>query len=327
MLAQREGLDCAGAFMSLQPGESSGTAEEDARASATQLGIPFYTLDLSEDFTRHVIGRFIDEYRCGRTPNPCVDCNRSIKFGRLMQEARKLGKDVLVTGHYAQIERDAGGRYLLKKGADPLKDQSYVLYSLDQEQLGFTSFPLGGFSKTQVRDIALGIGLDIANKRESQDICFVPGGDYAGFITEYTGEPARGCRLIDEHGNYLGPGKGVMCYTVGQRRGIGLALPYPAYVLEVRPDEDAVVVGRDELLYSRTLHASKINLIPLKALDVSIRASVKIRYKQAEQPATIHQTDEDALRVEFDKPQRAIARGQAAVIYDGDYVIGGGTIV
>ena len=324
MLALGGGIDCAGAIMKLYP--CGDGFDSDAREAAERLGIPFYVFDFSESFAKHVIKPFIGAYREGRTPNPCVDCNKHIKFGRLLEKAGELGKDVIVTGHYAQIGQDGDGRYLLKKGADLSKDQSYMLYTLTQEQLSHTLFPLGGLTKQEVRELATGAGLGCAMKKESQDICFVPDGEYAKFITEYTGEAPLKGRFIDADGNDLGENNGVINYTIGQRRGLGLAMPYPPYVLDIRPEDGTVVVGGNELLFSKTLCANNINLIPVEKLDAPVKARVKIRYSRREQPATVWQTGDDTLRVEFDEPQRAITKGQAAVIYDGGVVIGGGTI-
>ena len=324
MLALREGYDCAGAAMLLH--EYGRDDAADAAAAAEQLGIPFYTLDFTGQFSINVIGRFISAYREGKTPNPCVDCNRFIKFGCLPDKAREMGRQFLITGHYARIDRGADGRYLLKKGADASKDQSYVLYGLTQEQLACTVFPLGELSKSSVREIALDAGLLCAERKESQDICFVPGGDYPEFIREYTGEDQKRGRFVDTDGNYLGDNAGVIGYTIGQRRGLGLAMPQPVYVVGLRPEDGTVIVGKEGQLYSKTLQAHDINLIAAERLDSPVRARVKLRYKQSEQPAIVRQIDEDVLRIEFDEPQRAITGGQAAVIYDGDTVIGGGTI-
>ena len=325
VLAMRGGIDCAGALMKLH--EHNADSEAAARAAAGRLGIPFYVFDFSDCFAEQVISRFIDAYSAGRTPNPCVDCNRRLKFGLLLGKARELGMGCIVTGHYARVEQGENGRFLLKKGVDSSKDQSYMLYSLSQDQLASAVFPLGGMSKKQVRDIALGAGLDNANSRESQDICFVPDGDYAKFIVEHTGIRARKGRFVDACGNFLGEHQGIVRYTVGQRRGMGLSMPYPAYVLELRAEDNTVVVGKDEMLYSKTLRASDINLIPLDRLDAPLRARVKIRYRHQEQTATVWQEGDDSLLIEFDEPQRAITKGQSAVIYDGETVIGGGTIV
>jgi len=325
LLTKQEVPGCVGAMMKLHSFFDSETSA--ARLAADRLGIPFHVFDFSGIFDELVISKFVSSYQAGRTPNPCIECNKGIKFGALLGKARDLFNADLVTGHYARIEKDINGRYLLKKGADISKDQSYVLYALNQEQLARTRFPLGGLTKKQVRDLASEYGFPNAKDRESQDICFVPDGDYVSFIGAYTGMEPREGRFIDHEGKELGRNDGIVGYTVGQRRGIGLSMPYPAYVLEVRPDDDTIVVGGNEMLYSKTLYARDINLIPFDRLDSSVRARVKIRYKHSEQPATVTQTSVDTIRVEFDEPQRAITKGQAAVIYDGDVVIGGGTIV
>ena len=329
MLAIRAGFDCTGAMMKLTS-EACNIIKDDitaAGAVAQQLDIPFDIYDLSRQFADFVIEPFIAEYKRGRTPNPCVVCNKMLKFGKLLETAHESGFDYIVTGHYARVERNDTGRYILKKGIDASKDQSYVLYTLTQEQLAHVMFPLGGKTKQEVRELALSVGFDNAFRQESQDICFIPDGDYFKFITEYTGtEPARG-RFIDTDGNNLGESKGVSAYTVGQRRGLGLSMPHPPYVLELRPQDNTVVVGKEEMLYTKTLKAKNINLIPFDTLEAPKRANVKIRYAHPGQPATVAQPDSDTLIIEFDEPQRAITGGQAAVIYDGDIVIGGGTIV
>jgi len=324
LLSVRAGLDCAGAYVKMHESVKSG--ETDARAAAGRLGIPFYLFDFTDSFTEHVIERFAKAYCEGRTPNPCVDCNKHIKFGAFLEKALELGKDCIVTGHYARIEKDSSGRYLLKKGADFSKDQSYVLYTLSQEQLSRASFPLGEMTKEQSREAAFETGLADFEKKESQDICFLPDGNHAKFITEFTGVPPRKGRFVDYLGNDLGECGGVTRYTIGQRRGLGLAMPYPPYVIELRPEDGAVVVGKNEMLYSKAFYACDINLIAIETIDAPLRARVKIRYGHADQPATVRQTDIDALYIEFDEPQRAITKGQAAVIYDGDVVLGGGTI-
>ena len=324
VLTQNCGIDCAGAMMKLYPERDD--FDSDARAVAGRLGIPFFVFDFSECFAGQVIKPFIDAYRGGRTPNPCINCNKHLKFGCLLEKAHELGRDSLVTGHYARVEHSGDGRYLLKKSEDVSKDQSYVLYLLTQEQLSHTRFPLGGLTKSEVREIAQNAGLQTAHKKESQDICFIPDGDYAKFIADRTGETPRKGRFIDSSGADLGENRGIIGYTIGQRRGLGLAMPYPPYVIDILPESDAVVVGGDEMLYSKTLYARDINLIPIDKLNAPLKARVKIRYKHREQPATVCQTSDDSLRIEFDEPQRAITKGQAAVIYDGDIVIGGGTI-
>jgi len=329
MLAIKDGFDCAGAVMKLFDGSDKTVL--DAKVAADFLGIPLYEFDFNEQFAHHVINPFITDYREGRTPNPCVVCNKHLKFGALLNKAQELGKDCIITGHYAQIDfipgaAETNGRYLLKKGADPSKDQSYALYTLSQEQLKRTKFPLGGLLKKQVREIALEKGFANAGKIESQDICFIPDGDYFSFINNYSGETPQKGRFIDTDGKNLGESKGISSYTIGQRRGLGLAMPFPPYVIELRPESNTVVVGKEDMLYSKTLTAKNINLIAVDKLDAPVKASVKIRYSDPGHPATIHQTDEDSLYIEFDEPQRAITSGQAAVLYDNNTVIGGGTI-
>jgi tRNA-specific 2-thiouridylase len=233
----------------------------------------------------------------------------------------------LATGHYAKVEQERGsGRWLLKKGTDKSRDQSYFLYTLGQEQLSRVIFPLGGLSKTQVREIALEQGLHNAGKSDSQDICFIPDGKYAAFIERYTGEESPRGRFVDCHGSDLGGHKGVIHYTIGQRKGLGISAGTPLYVQEILPGSNTVVLGGHEGLFSKTLIAKDINLIPIERVDKPMRVAAKIRYRHKEQPATIIQSDDDTIRVEFDAPQRAVTRGQAVVFYDGDIVIGGGTI-
>ena len=324
LLMQQDGVDCSGATMKVFNG--SDKTVKDAKIVASQLNIPFFEFDFSKQFDKHVIQSFISDYQQGRTPNPCVVCNKHLKFGKLMDKAVEMGKDCIVTGHYVQVECDVNGRYLLKKGIDKTKDQSYVLYSLTQKQLAHSRFPLGRLTKAQVREIAIEAGYDKTTKDESQDICFIPDGDYINFIKEYTGEEPQKGRFIDTQGNDLGENKGISSYTIGQRRGLGLSMPHPPYVIELRPDNNTVVIGKEDMLYSKTLTATDINLIPFDKISTPVKAHVKIRYKDPGHSATVHQIDENTLHIEFDEPQRAITKGQAAVIFDGDIIIGGGTI-
>jgi tRNA-specific 2-thiouridylase len=329
------GYDCTGAMMKLftgagpepESGCCSALDAGDARAVAFQLGIPFYVFNFAESFAVQVIERFVSAYKAGMTPNPCIDCNRYLKFERFLNRARDIGCDCIATGHYARIEAGAkGGRLLLKKGVDEAKDQSYVLYAMTQRQLKRTRFPLGGLSKSQVREIAREHGFVNAAKRDSQDICFVPNGDYAAFIDSRGGTvPQRGF-FLDTKGGVLGEHGGIHRYTVGQRRGLGLQAGEALYVCAVCPRSNTVVVGPQEALHAKALLARDINLIPVERLDAPLRVRAKIRYRQAGQPATVWQLDADTLRVEFDSPQRAITGGQAVVLYDGDVVVGGGTI-
>jgi tRNA-specific 2-thiouridylase len=290
------------------------------------LGIPFYVLNLADDFKKQVIDRFVSEYRQGATPNPCIDCNRYIKFERLFSRASGLGMDYVVTGHYARIEHDpATGRFLLKKALDASKDQSYVLYAMTQDQLRRTVFPLGSMTKTEVRSIAESHGFSNAKKPDSQDICFVRDGDYASFITQYTGEGSREGDFIDTNGRVLGRHKGHIRYTIGQRKGLGAAFGKPMYVCAKNPVQNTVTLCEDAGLFTRSLYAKDFNWIPFDAPKGPVRVKARVRYSQAEQWATAH-AEGDRVHIQFDEPQRAIAKGQAVVLYDGDIVAGGGTI-
>ena len=319
------GYECAGAAMRLFENDYV-TNDSDAQKIASTLGIPFYTFDFIKIFTETVINRFASAYQNGLTPNPCVECNRFVKFGAFLQKAVETGYDRIATGHYARV-KERGGRYLLYKGADNSKDQSYFLYSMTQEQLLKTIFPVGGLLKNEVREIAAKSNFLNAKKRDSQDICFAPDNDYAGFIKKNYGITFERGRFVDAAGNDLGEHKGIVNYTVGQRKKLGLSADEPLYVIGIRAAENIVVVGKEEELYTKTLTARDVNLIPFDSLDGTIRATAKIRSRQPEQKATVRQTGTDILRVEFDEPQRAVTYGQAVVLYDGDTVIGGGTIV
>ena len=336
-LMKEQGYDCIGATMKLFANEDVGIPREhsccslddvaDARSVAWQLGIPHHVFNFSDRFKKDVIDRFVAAYENGMTPNPCIDCNRYLKFDKLYQRARELDYDYVVTGHYARIEQDPDtGRYLLKKAQDPDKDQSYVLYALTQDQLAHTLFPLNGLPKTEVRRIAEEQGFINACKHDSQDICFVQKGSYADFIREYTGKTYPEGDFIDKTGRVLGRHRGIIHYTIGQRKGLGLSLPEPLYVCAVNPADNTVVLGREEELYSRRLYASDLNLISQPTLEEPRRLKVRVRYRQQEQWAVAVQTDADRLQIEFDEPQRAVTRGQAVVLYDGDVVVGGGTI-
>ena len=327
LLIKKSGAGCGGAVMRLFPTERSALDASDARIAAERIGIPFYIFELAEEFGSSVIDDFISTYRRGATPNPCVVCNRVMKFGLFFERAAELGYDSMATGHYAQIFFDAGaGRWGLKRGADESKDQSYVLYSLTQEQLSRTIFPLGGLKKEQVREAALESALANAKKRESQDICFVPDGEYASFIERRSGVPARPGNFVTSSGRILGRHRGLERYTIGQRRGLGLSLREPLYVCGKRAADNTVILGRNEDLYSARFTASNINLIACEKITRPLRVRAKVRYRAKEEPAVVEQISEDRMLVEFDRPQRAVTPGQAAVLYDGDCVVGGGTI-
>lgn len=300
---------------------------EDARAVARQLGFPYYVFNFSRQFHRQVMDRFACAYEQGETPNPCIDCNRYLKFGALLQRAKELDRDYVATGHYVRLSYDRGsGRWLLRKALHPEKDQSYVLYSLTQEQLSRSRFPLGGLSKEEIRAIAARQGFGNAEKKESQDICFIPDGDYAAFLRRYMGREYPPGPFLDQNGRRLGTHEGIVSYTVGQRRGLGISSEGRLYVKELRPEDNAVVLSDNAALFTRVLTADRLNLIPTDSLSAPIRAKARIRYRQQEQPCTIEQTGPDTVRVEFDQPQRAVTPGQAVVFYDGDLVIGGATI-
>lgn len=298
---------------------------EDARQVAFRLGMKYYVFNFKDDFKEKIIDKFIRCYQCGITPNPCIDCNRYMKFEKLYERAVILGCDVIVTGHYAQIE-EKDGKYFLKKAADESKDQSYVLYSLTQEQLAHTCFPLGGMNKTDVRKEAEESGFVNADKPDSQDICFVPDGDYAKVIETYTGTVPEPGNFVDKEGNVIGPNKGIIHYTIGQRKGLGISAPEPLYVCEIRPETREVVLGRNDDLMSRELTVADFNWISGDAPTEDFRCKAKIRYRQKEQWAEVTPIGPDRVKITFDEPQRAITAGQAAVLYDGDIVLGGGTI-
>lgn len=298
---------------------------EDARAVCFRLGIPFYVFNFTEDFERKIIGKFIDCYRRGITPNPCIDCNRYMKFDKLLARARELKCDWVVTGHYARIEQN-DGKYVLKKALDPSKDQSYVLYSLTQEQLAHIRFPLGGLSKSEVRRIAEENGFVNASKPDSQDICFVPDGNYAGFIESRCGKMTSG-DFITSDGTILGRHKGISHYTIGQRKHLGISVGKPIYVVGIRAEDNTVVLGDEEELFDTTARVADFNWISGEAPEGAVRCLAKTRYRQQEQPATAFPNDDGSVTVIFDTPVRAITPGQACVLYDGDTVLGGGVIV
>jgi len=299
---------------------------EDARQVAALMDMPFYVFNFTESFEETVMARFVKAYINGETPNPCIDCNRFMKFDRFLHRAIELDCTHIATGHYARIAPDTNGRYLLKTGLDATKDQSYVLYAMTQYQLAHTLLPLGELTKDEVRKIATEQGFINAKKRDSQDICFAPDGDYAGFIARHMATASQAGNFINQKGETLGQHKGIIHYTIGQRKGLGISAPHPLFVLSLNIKDNTITLGPSEALFSTTLEAQDINLIPVDKLDHKLRVQAKIRYSHKAQPATLWQTAEDTLHIEFDTPQRAITPGQAVVIYDNDIVIGGGTI-
>lgn len=333
-LMKSQNYQCIGATMKLYDNEDIGLSGErtccsvddidDARAVANKLGIPYYVMNFKEEFDKKVIDKFVSTYEAGGTPNPCIDCNRYLKFEKLMQRMQELDFDYVVTGHYADIVNE-NGRYLLKKGKDLSKDQSYVLYSLTQYQLAHTLFPLGKYSKDEIRAIAEKNGFVNAKKKDSQDICFVPDGDYASFIERYTGQIYPEGDFVDKMGNIIGRHNGMIRYTIGQRKGLGLSIGHPVYVCAKNIEKNQVVVGNNDDLFSNHLTAENFNWIIEKPKE-SITCMAKTRYNMKEVPCTAY-VNGDSVEVEFVNPVRAVTTGQAVVLYDGDYVLGGGTIV
>lgn len=336
-LLKEQGFQVEGATMELWPcsdpvytGGSAFcnvSAVEDARRVARVLGIPHHVIDVKSEFLEKVVNDFVDEYTGGRTPNPCVVCNREIKFGAFMRKALELGVDYIATGHYVQKKYDdQSGRYLLFKGRDTSKDQTYVLYSLTQDQLRRALFPLGTLTKQEIRELALDYKLPVAEKEDSQEICFIPDNDYRRFLQ------AKGAKIIsgpflDVEGNVIGTHRGLPFYTIGQRRGLGLALGFPAYVVAIDSGKNAVIVGSEKHLYSRVVLVKRNNFIPFERLSGSIQAAVKVRYKSVEAQADIAPgIEEGDVEVTFQEPQKAVTPGQSAVYYQGDMVIGGGII-
>lgn len=335
LLMKEKGYHCIGTMMKLFHNELACVPKEksccslhdveDARSVAYGLGIPFYVFNFTDAFQEQVIDRFISAYENEATPNPCIDCNRYMKFDKLYQRAMLLQCQYVVTGHYARIE-NVNGRYLLKKALDAEKDQSYVLYFLTQEQLAHTQFPLGELCKPEIRRIAEKHGFVNAQKKESQDICFVPDGDYGKVIEQKTGKTYPHGPFIDRSGRILGEHKGIIRYTIGQRKGIGLSNPDPIYVCEKRAQDNTIVLGKREELYTKELEITDVNWIAFEQAPSKLRVKVKVRYRQEEQWASVTPTGAQSAHIHFDEPQFAIAKGQAAVLYDGDLVVGGGTI-
>ncbi len=325
-LTIKSGYRCMGGTMRLWEGGSDPlSGVRDAQAVAEKLQIPFYVLDGTDIFRAQVVEPFIQAYESGLTPNPCIRCNRFLKFGWLWEQAEKLGCQYVVTGHYARIVHEPDGTALLYRAPDPQKDQSYFLAGLTQQQLRHALFPLGDMNKEQVRQLAQAQGFGNARKRDSQDICFIPDGDYKGFMEQYTGKQYPCGSFLDPQGQVIGQHCGAVGYTLGQRKGLGIAVGHPVYVCGKDMSANTVTVGEEALLFSRTLWANDCNFIPFDHLTAPMRVTVKARSRHLPQPATVY-PEENGIRVEFDSPQRAVTPGQAVVLYDGDLVIGAGTI-
>ncbi len=327
-LMQKAGFLCQGGIMRLQDQAGCQTQQDiaDAGAVASRLGIPLHVLSFRDDFSQRVIDRFVAAYEQGITPNPCIDCNRFLKFDRLYHAAQDLGLEFLATGHYARIQKGENGRWQLLKGPDPKKDQSYVLYALTQEQLSRTVFPLGELSKEQVRALAQEQGFENAHRGDSQDICFIPDGDYAAFIRRRTGKSYPEGDFVDTEGRVLGRHKGIIHYTVGQRRGLGVSGGKPLYVKAICPEKNTVILASNEELFERRLAASAFNWVSIPQPNAPIRCMARARYHHPEQPATVTVLPDGRVEVLFDQPQRALTPGQSVVLYEGDLVLGGGVI-
>lgn len=335
-LMMKMGYDCAGATMKLYdnptcsyPGHRAcctPSDTEDARSVAARLGMLYYVFPMQDQFEKSVIDKFVKTYQNGGTPNPCIDCNRFLKFDALLERAHELGAEYIASGHYARTEQDPEtGRWLLKKGLDDTKDQSYVLYSMTQEQLSHTLFPLGTYTKKEIREIASELGFVNADKPDSQDICFVPDGDYGSFIDHYRGVASEAGNFVLRDGTVLGQHKGIIRYTVGQRKGLGISYRAPLYVIDKDLERNEVILGELSELYQSELKANDINLIAMERIEGTLRCKAKIRYRQKEEWASVTQ-EGDILHVVFDEPQRGITQGQALVLYQDDLVLGGGTI-
>ncbi len=333
-LLKEQGYDVIGIMMKLSDNpdydENDGgccsiSAANDARRVADVLDIPFYVLNFKRPFKTNVIDYFVDEYFEGKTPNPCVMCNKTVRFSELLRKAKELGVDYIATGHYATITKEKN-RYILTKSQDDKKDQTYMLYGLTQEHLAHTLMPCGEYSKTEIRAIAEKIGLDVFRKRDSQEICFIPDNDHGNYIKVYGGREVKEGNFVDKDGKILGKHKGIIYYTIGQRKGLGIALGKPTYVIDIIPENNEVVLGEEDDIFKTTLIAKDINLIPFDKVPGTITVEAKVRYSAKTSPAILTQIDDNHIRVEFKEKQRAITKGQSVVCYIDDLVMGGGII-
>lgn len=337
-LLKKAGYDVIGVTMQIWQDEDVATQEEsggccglsavdDARRVAYALDIPYYVMNFKREFKDVVIDYFVKEYEKGNTPNPCIACNRYVKWESLLQRSMEIGADYIATGHYARVVKLDNGRYTIKKSATQAKDQTYALYNLSQYQLAHTLMPVGEYTKDEIRKIAAEINLRVANKPDSQEICFIPDNDYAKFITEYTGKEPREGNFVTADGKVIGRHKGIIHYTVGQRKGLNLALGHPVFVLAIRPETNEVVIGNSDEVYSDTLYAGNLNFMSIEDLEGEMEVTAKIRYSHKGAKCRIRKVEKDKIECVFHEPQRAITPGQAVVFYDGDYVVGGGTIL
>lgn len=337
-LLKEAGYDVIGVTMQIWQDEEPETVEEnggccglsavdDARRVAQNLGIPYYVMNFKNEFRENVMDYFIAEYLAGRTPNPCIACNRYVKWESLLKRSLDIGADYIATGHYAQIEKLSNGRYSLKKSATAAKDQTYALYNLTQEQLSRTLMPVGQYTKDEIREIANKIQLPVANKPDSMEICFVPDGDYAGFIEENTDKKIEPGNFVNTKGEIIGRHKGITHYTIGQRKGLNLSMGHPVFVVEIRPETNEVVIGDNEDVFAKELIADRLNFMSREDFDDGMEVLAKIRYNHKGAVCQLYHEGEDRVRCVFYEPQRAVTPGQAVVFYEEDYVLGGGTII
>ncbi len=338
-LLKNQGYDCIGVTMEIwrekpvemisEEGGCCGlSAVDDARRVASKLGIPYYVMNFRDIFQKQVVDYFCSEYLNARTPNPCIACNRYVKWEALLDKSISIGADYIATGHYARIEKLDNNRYSIKNSITAKKDQTYALYNLTQEQLSRTLMPVGDYTKDEIRQIARDYELPVAGKKDSQDICFIPDGDYGAFLdSEMPGKiPGQG-NFVDKFGNILGRHKGITHYTIGQRKGLGIAMGHPIFVSEIRPETNEVVLGENDDIFSPVLYCNKLNMMAVEHFEDGMEVLAKIRYSHAGEKAKLYNVGNDLLRVEFEKPVRAVTPGQAVVFYLGDYVAGGGTIL
>ncbi|MDD3222797.1 MAG: tRNA 2-thiouridine(34) synthase MnmA [Clostridia bacterium] len=338
MLLKEQGYDVIGVTMQIWQDEDEFVQEEeggccglsavdDARRVAQRLDIPYYVMNFKSEFKEWVMDDFVREYFRGRTPNPCIRCNRYVKWEALLHRSLSIGGDYIATGHYAKVVKLDNGRYTLKK-APSYKDQTYALYNLTQEQLSKTIMPVGDYTKDEIRKMAEDIGLAVASKPDSQDICFIPDGNYQKFLYEYTGKKLPTGNFVDKDGNILGIHEGITHYTIGQRKGLNLSMGHPVFVTAINPETNEVVIGDNQDVFESALEASQVNWmsVPEPAPGEKLRVQAKVRYAHKGAEATVHMTEDGRLICEFDEPQRAITPGQALVMYDGEFVVGGGII-
>lgn len=337
-LLKKAGYDVIGVTMQIWQDEDRFTQEaeggccglsavDDARRVAQDLEIPYYVMNFKQEFKSNVMDYFVNEYLQGRTPNPCIACNRYVKWESLLKRSLDIGADYIATGHYARIHKLENGRYTLRKSATAAKDQTYALYNLTQYQLAHTLMPVGEFTKDEIREIAKDINLRVAHKPDSQEICFIPDNDYAKFIEENSGEKIIPGNFVNTAGEVIGKHKGITHYTVGQRKGLNLSLGHPAFVLEIRPESNEVVIGTNDEVFSDKLYANNLNFMSIEDLEGSMEVEAKIRYSHQGAKCTIKKVGPDEVECIFEEPQRAITPGQAVVFYKEDYIVGGGTIM